>query len=130
MMGLLVTCASWVVRLPITQFGFGANFIELAAANERRGIELLAHLQNAAGNFRAGRFRKFVQLFQGIAARGRRIARTSTRRFLQAYPDEQHAFAIVHRLRGFHADGLALARCKVREILFIGNSIIRRMCEE
>ena len=56
-------------------------------------------------------FGKFVQLFERIAARSRRIAGASTRRFiLQADANEQHAFAIVHRLRGFHADGLALAR--------------------
>ena len=114
----------------VAQLGLGANFVELAAAHERRGVELFAHLQNAAGNFRAGRFGKFVQFFQRIAARSRRIAGASTRRFLQADANEQHAFAIVHRLRGFHADGLALAPSKLREILFIGNSIIRRMCEE
>ena len=79
--------------------------------------------------FAPARFGQLVQFFQRIAARSRRIARTSARRFFQAHADEQHAFAIVHGLRGFHADRVALTACKVREILFIGNPIIRRMGE-
>ena len=37
--------------------GLGADFFELAASDERRGIERIAHLQEAAGNFGAGALR-------------------------------------------------------------------------
>ena len=40
----------------VVQFGFGANFFELAFADESGGIERVAHLQHGAGNIGAGTF--------------------------------------------------------------------------
>ena len=96
----------------VAQLGFGANFVELAAADERGGIERFAHLQHAAGNFRAGAFGQLVQFFQRIAPGSRRITRASARRFFQADADEQHAFAIVHGLRSFHEDRVGPGRVR------------------
>jgi hypothetical protein len=44
--------------------GFGANFVEFAAANERGGIGSIAHLKQRGGNFRAGARGQFDQLQQ------------------------------------------------------------------
>ena len=49
--------------------GFGANFIELAAADQRCGISLIAQLKHGSGDGGAGAAREFDQFSQGFAFR-------------------------------------------------------------
>ena len=45
----------------VTRLRLGSNFLELAAADERCGIERIAHLQHAPGNRRAGALGQFFR---------------------------------------------------------------------
>ena len=110
----------------VPHFGFDADFIELAAAHQRGGVQSVAHLHHAAGDFCSGAFGQLGELQQRIAARGRRVARIAAHGLLEADADQQHAFAIVQGLSGLHAARLRLVPCNVRRSLFIPWLIILR----
>ncbi len=81
-----------------------ANFFEFAFADERCGINGVANLQHRPGNIGAGADGELLELAQGIAAGGERIASAGAGRLLEAHTDKQDAFPVIQRMRSLHSD--------------------------
>ncbi len=82
--------------------GFGENFVEFAAADERGGIGFVAQLENGAGDRSARAAGELDQFDQRFAFRSAGWAAGNARRALPGYADEKRAFSGGDSLRGFH----------------------------
>src|ERR1700676_1132288 len=83
--------------------GFGANFVQFAAPDERGGVGGFAHLVHGACNFCAGAARELYELSQGFAtlfASGHSGDAAST---LPGHANQQGAFGIRSGVLGLHA---------------------------
>ncbi len=82
--------------------GFGANFVELAAADECRGIGGVAHLMNRAGYVGSGAAGQFDEFVERLLAQLGEHVRGDALRALECYADQQNAFGSCSGLRSLH----------------------------
>src|SRR5207244_7604536 len=74
--------------------GFGANFIQLAATYQRRGIRSVAHLEHGSGDLRSRAARELFQLRMRFAALLARWPAGKAPRALPTHPHEpRHTYS-------------------------------------
>ena len=87
----------------VVQMRFDFHFLDLAAPDHGGGIDLVAHLKNAAGNLRARAASQLRQLFERSALRFARIDPRHVRGPLQAHTYQEHAFVAFCRTCSLHS---------------------------
>ena len=87
----------------VVQMRFDFYFLDFAAPDHRGGIDLVAHLKNAAGNLRARAASEFRQLVERRAFRVTRINPRHVRGPLHAHTHQEHALVAFCRTCSLHS---------------------------
>ena len=87
----------------LVKLRFDLHFLDLAAPDHGGGIDLIAHLKNAAGNLRARAARQFREFLKRCALGFAGVDARHMRRPLQTHAHQKDAFAGFCRACRFHS---------------------------
>jgi hypothetical protein len=87
----------------VVQIRFDFQFLDFAAADHGRGIDLVAHLKNAAGHLRARAASQFREFLKRCALYITRVYPRHMGRSLEAHAYKEHALVAFCRTRSLHS---------------------------